>query len=343
MPIRSCYNLPVKVCELGEFGLIDLLAGAVAESGGRASGQRVVLGIGDDAAAWKGEAHLELATTDTLVEGVHFTQDIGWYELGWKSLAANLSDIAAMGGVARYALVSLALPDHTEVDQVVDMYRGMARLAQEFEVAIVGGDTVSSPVVVINIAVMGSAVASQAILRRSAARSGDLVAVTGYLGSAAGGLEVLRRGLHLDYETGFFLRQAHFLPRPRLAEGQALVGRGVRAAIDISDGLVADLGQIAKASQVGARLWVDKVPLHPLLKQAFKEEALGLALSGGEDYELLFTAPEPVIAEVEGALSCPVTVVGDIIEGKAGQVELLDARGRSFPWQGRGWEHFAPA
>lgn len=327
----------MKVSELGEFGLIELLARAVSGTGSQPG---LVLGIGDDAAAWRCRAGLELATTDILIEGVHFFRDIGWYELGWKALAANLSDIAAMGGVARYSLVSLGLPDDTDVENAVALYRGMADLAREFGVAVVGGDTVSSPLVVINIAVLGDAVEDEAILRRSAARSGAQIAVTGYLGSSAGGLEVLRRGLKLDAETGSFLKNAHLKPWPRLSEGQALVRCGVRAGMDISDGLVADLGHIAELSRVEAHLQVDRVPVHPLLKKAFGNEALGLALSGGEDYELLFTAPEKVMAEVKGMLGALVTVVGEIVAGEAGRVSLWDERGRSFPLQRRGWEHF---
>ncbi|MCJ7654159.1 MAG: AIR synthase-related protein, partial [Dehalococcoidia bacterium] len=177
-------------------------------------------------------------------------------------------------------------------------------------------------------------------LTRSAAVPGDQVAITGYPGLSAAGLKMLKQKLSFDVETSRLLRQAHLKPTPRINEGQALLRHGVRAAIDISDGLIADLTHICKASKVSAKINKDSVPIHPVLQSNFKSDCQQLALSGGEDYELLFTASSQVINQVKQAISCPVTVIGEIIEETPGQVTLSDATGKNIPWEQGGWEHF---
>jgi thiamine-monophosphate kinase len=325
----------MKVWELGEFALIELIAGIV----GKASSNDVVLGIGDDASAWRTEASIQLGTTDTLIQDVHFIlKTVTWRDLGWKALAINISDIAAMGGKPSYALVSLGLPPETEVDSVVELYRGLMEIATKYDVDICGGNISSAPVVVINLSVLGKA--SENILTRSAALPGDQIAVSGYLGQAAAGLKMLKSGLEFDAETSAFLREAHLRPCPRVAEGQVLAQNGVKAAIDLSDGLVSDLAHIGKASHVAARVWAHRLPVHPLVNAAFPEESLGLALSGGEDYELLFTATSEVIERVKGLMPSPVTVIGEILSGEPGQVTLCDERGEAIEWSESGWEHF---
>jgi len=329
----------MKVSELGEFGLIDLLAKMVHEQ--MAPSQQLIIGIGDDAAAWHGNALTQLATVDSFIQDIHFSLAITpWKELGWKALAINLSDIAAMGGVPGYALISLALPDHTEVDDVTALYQGMIELAQQFGVAIVGGDTSSAPLVAINITILGSARSESNILTRSAARAGDRVAVTGYLGAAAAGWEMLTQELQFDPEATAGLKRACLHPYPRIAEGQLLVDQGVKTAIDISDGLISDLGHICKASQVGARIEVDRVPIASAVKANFGDRALELALSGGEDYELLFTASTGVIDKIRATASCPITVIGEMVADKTGRITLVDRQGNPFRLDKKGWEHF---
>jgi len=331
----------MKVSELGEFGLIELVAGLVGRGLTPETARHgLMVGIGDDAAAWRTSSAIQLATTDTMIQGVHFTLDTAtWRELGWKALAVNLSDIAAMGGSPKWALVTVGLPGDTEVDSVVELYRGMLDVASPSGAAIIGGDTVSSPLVVVSLTVMGEAV-GDALLTRSSARPGDEVAVTGTLGAAAAGLAMLKRHLSFDPQTTAFLRAAHLRPQPRLAEGRLLVEHGVRAAIDISDGLIADLGHICQESRVAACLHADKVPIHPLTRAAFPTEALELALSGGEDYELLFTTSPRLMAQVAERLSIPVAVIGEIVEGEPGKVTLLDSEGREMAWGRGGWDHF---
>ena len=334
----------MKVSELGEFGLIDLLAKVAYEArdGKAAPWQKLLVGIGDDAAAWYTDDSIELATVDSLIQGVHFTLEItSWHELGWKALAVSLSDIAAMGSTPRYALVSLALPGHTEVEDVADLYRGMAELGRRFDVAIVGGDINKAPLVAINTTVLGNnSGRAQDILTRSAAIVGDKITVTGYLGGAAAGLEMLTRQIKLGQEGSSSLRRAFLQPLPRVTEGQILSQQGVKAAIDISDGLISDLSHICRASRVGARINVALVPIHPAVKANFREKALEMALGGGEDYELLFTANTGAINRVRKVIPCPITVIGEVTADTMGKVTLVDKDGKPFKPARTGWQHF---
>jgi len=321
----------MKVSELGEFGLLKRLEAMVPKGDG------VVVGIGDDAAVLRCSA-LALATTDSLVQGTHFNLEAtSPGDLGWKALAVNLSDIAAMGGAPRYALVSLSLPPTCEVDWVVAVYEGLLEAARAYKVSIVGGDLHTAPLIAINVTLLGS-LQGDAYLSRSASRVGDMVAVTGHVGGSAGGLRMLKQGLKFNKEVETYLRRAHLRPSPRVREGQELLRLGVRAAIDVSDGLVADLGHICQMSGLGARVVADSVPVHPLLRQAFGAEARELALGGGEDYELLFTCP-PALMET-AIKSLGVTVLGEMIEGQG--VAVVDMEGRPLPMTKAGWEHFAP-
>ncbi|MDD5082679.1 MAG: thiamine-phosphate kinase [Dehalococcoidales bacterium] len=334
----------MKVSELGEFGLIDLLAKTVdeAKDNENPAWRQLIIGIGDDAAAWQRDSSVELATTDSFIQDIHFTLGIvAWEELGWKAMAANLSDIAAMGGVPEYALISLAMPGHTEAEDIAGLYRGMLELMRPFGVAIAGGNISSAPMLMINITVIGRATGPNSrLLTRSAARPGDKIAVTGFLGGAAAGMEMFKRNLPFDPIVTSSLRKATFHPCPRVTEGQMLVKHGVTAAIDISDGLIADLGHICEASRVGSRIAIDSIPILPEVRTSFGDRALELALSGGEDYELLFTARMDIINEVKKAISCPLTVIGEITTGKSGQISLVDGQGRPFSLDKMGWDHF---
>ncbi len=332
----------MKVSELGEFGLIELLADIIDRTRNPqdVSWQQLLIGIGDDAAAWKCENPIQLATTDSLIQDTHFYLDITtWEELGWKAIAVNLSDIAAMGGIPKYALISLALPGELETDCIEKLYKGMTQIANQFGVAIVGGNIAAASKTMISVTVLGN-LESNSTLTRSSAVPGNQIAVTGYLGLSAAGLRMLKQHLKFDVETTQLLREAHLTPMPRIDEGQILLHRGVKAAIDISDGLLADLTHICQASKVSALIRQNELPIHPALKKNFKSDYLQLALSGGEDYELLFTASNQIINRLKKVMPCPITVIGEITQGKPGQVTLIDADGKIIPWQKAGWEHF---
>ncbi len=328
----------MKVGELGEFGLIEVLS-RIAPRGDES--HRILVGIGDDAAAWRSDGLAVLATTDALVEGVHFTSLTPWYDLGWKALVAGLSDVAAMGGDPRYALIALSLTEQTEVEDVSRMYLGMAEVAVRFGVAIVGGNISRAASTMITVTVIGR-VEEGRILTRSAALPGDLIAVTGHLGSSAAGMTMLNSGLDFRPEVKTFLRAAHLQPLPRVACGRHFAARGVKSAIDISDGLIADLGHVCRSSGVGAVVWADRVPVHSAVREAFPEGYLNLALSGGEDYELIFTASRDVM---EGAIDsldtsedCPVTVIGETTAGEG--IVVLREDGRPYLSESTGWDHF---
>jgi len=332
----------MRLSELGEFGLIKLIDDITnkLKNPEQTSWQQLLIGIGDDAAAWQGDNHIQLATTDNLVQGIHFDiNEATWEELGWKALAINLSDIAAMGGIPKYALISAALPGELEVESISQFCRSMASLAAEFGVAIVGGNLTTAPNIVITITVIGYSKA-KSILRRSTATAGEQIAITGYLGLSAAGLKMLKGKINLDTQTASILRRAHFQPVPKVKEGQILIQQGVKTAIDISDGLIADLDHICAASKVGAEVRVEQVPVHPLVKANFSDYH-DLALYGGEDYELLFTADRSIIEQIRQALGCPLTVIGEVVEEiLPNRVTLLDSKGNIILHKKGGWEHF---
>jgi len=333
---------PMRLSELGEFGLIDLIRRRSAKHANPkcVPWREIIVGIGDDAAAWQTDGRIQLATTDTLVQDVHFNLDVvNWEELGWKALAVNLSDIAAMGGIPRYALLSLALPGKLEVEDMSKFIDGMLDMAGEFGVALVGGNVATAPNVVITVTIIGFS-KGKGLLKRSTASSGEQVAVTGWLGSSAAGLQMLKGKAISNPEVSSFLRQAHLKPVPRVREGQILVQQGVKTAIDISDGLIADLDHICESSKVNARIRIEQVPIHPLVTANFRNYR-ELALSGGEDYELLFTADEATIARVKKALNCLVTVIGDITKEKLPRrVIVVSRKGDIVSYKKGGWEHF---
>ena len=331
----------MKVAEVGEFGLIDLLQ---KEFAGSTSG--LIVGIGDDAAVWQGDG-LVVATTDTVVEDVHFrSSTITWEELGWKSLAVNLSDIGAMGGVPRYALLTLGLREDAEVEDVLALARGLTAAGREFSTAVIGGDIVASPrATFVTVALYGEIPqdGERPPLMRSAARPGDLVAVTGWLGRSAAGLRLLSERRDAPPDAVGELRRAHNRPWPRVREGQALRAAGVRAALDISDGLAGDAAHIGEMSGVGVRLWAERLPVHPYVEQIFGDDAFGLALFGGEEYELAFTAPPDVMGVARQALArlgTQTTLVGEVIAEPRRKVLLAWPDGREAILERGGYDHF---
>jgi thiamine-monophosphate kinase len=331
---------------IGHLSETDLITALTREFGPAPS--EVILGIGDDCAALalSGSDYL-LWTVDTLVEGVHF--DLAYTsltQLGWKSLAVNLSDIAAMGGEPKHALLSLGWPPDRDRQAALAFAEGLAQAAREYGVAIIGGDTVASPPgLVITVTLTGSVPAAQ-MVRRSGAKAGDLIFVSGPLGEAATGLEILRQGLALAPDLKKTLVEAHLLPRPQLAAGRVLAQGGLATAlIDTSDGVATDLYHICQASGVGALLPAASVPISPRVQTAaphLNRAPLSLALTGGEDYLLLFTSPPETAAHLAQAfakagLPAPLPlgriVPGDrvILETSAGEVDI----------SGQGYDHFA--
>lgn len=341
---QKTYNLTtMKVSEIGEFGLIEHLIGMINDSHGVAStsakGFRVVIGAGDDAMVAEKNGVTELASTDTLVENIHFSHSTtSWEDLGWKALAVNLSDIAAMGGIPTYALVTLGLVEDTEVEDITELYKGMLEIAHEFNVSIVGGDVVRSPVSFITVSVSGTIVGEP--LLRSVALPGDQIGISGPLGAAAAGLKILQEDPNTESAPFSILRQSLRRPRPCVTEGQILIEEGVRAAIDISDGLIDDLEKLCKSSSVSAEIEAAKVPVHPDVKLKFPDKFLEFGLNGGDDYKLLFTASPVICKKVLALLPNSASLIGTIGAGEPGKVNILSPDNNSLEISRQGWDHF---
>jgi thiamine-monophosphate kinase len=311
------------------------------------------MGIGDDAAvlAVTPGAAL-LATTDLVIEDVHYRR--GWAapeDIGWKAMAVNLSDIAAMGGTPRWALVALAVPADTPAGEIDGFYRGMRAAAAPHGVAIVGGDTSRSPAGwLINVTLLGEHAGAPRL--RSAARAGDAIAVTGALGRSAAGLAVLEMGVDEARRHGLSdvvieeVTRAHLRPPARVAEGRWLgQARDVHAMMDCSDGLATDLEHVCRESSMGARINVDLLPLAAgaeATARALGRDPIEWATGGGEDYELLLTCDpgdlDRLSREFQRSTGTPLSVIGEVEAGRAG-ILWLGPEGNPLAL-GAGYEHF---
>ena len=303
--------MTATISSFGEVGLIRRMSRRLP------SAPFVRIGIGDDAAVLRplGRGDL-LFASDMLVEGAHFRRgDVAPRWIGWKALAANVSDIAAMGGVPTCAVVSLGLPKTTAVSFVDGLSRGLAACAKRFGVAVVGGDTVRAPCVVVDVAILGTVPSGQAVLR-SGAKVDDHLFVTGRLGGS------LARGRH-----------ARFVPRVR--EAQWLVRRlPIHAMMDLSDGLASDAWQMARASRVTLRFEAAKIPVSRVGK------TVAHALMDGEDFELLFAVPPRAARRVPHMIGAtPVTEIGVIVKHGVA-VELVNRHGQIHPLKPAGFAHF---
>lgn len=286
-----------------------------------ASGE-VIAGVGDDGALLKPAAgYDQVQVIDTLVEGVHFPANIAARDLGYRIVAVNLSDIAAMGATPRWMTLALTLWDKDEqwVEEFAD---GLFAAAAAHEVKLVGGDTTQGDSVVVTVHITGEVEQGSALLR-SGAKVGDSVFVTGTLGDAAAGLALLQADVTDGELVNRFLR-----PTPRVQLGRALCGRAT-AAIDVSDGLVADLGKLVTASGVGAEIHVGEIPVSDaLLSRYDRRKAEQLALTGGDDYELCFTAPADAIADLEGVAAIGVVTAGvGVVCRRDGEIVEVDPSG----------------
>ncbi len=333
------------VKEIGEFGLIERISRFLPPSP-----SDVIVGIGDDVAVLKTSGHdYLLATCDIQVEGVHFLLDsITPYQLGRKTIAINVSDIAAMGGNPLWALVSLAIPEDTEVGWIDDLYRGMQDQADLAKASIVGGNLSRMEArAVIDIALMGR-ISPNHLIQRNGARPGDTVLVTGFPGESRAGLELIRRpGLRVRDQIREKLLERHLTPQPRLLEGQLLARSGlVHAMVDVSDGLLADLAHICKASGKGAEIEADALPISEAVSEmagAAGTDLLDWVIAGGEDYELLFTAGADVVSRIKRMLldetGTECTEIGRITE-EPGTIRLRRDKGQEITRPFGGWDHF---
>lgn len=338
-----------SLADLGEFGLIARLVE------GMPAGRGVILGVGDDAAVVETTGAPLLLTVDMLVEGRHFVRAADPVALGYKTLAVNVSDIAAMGGIPAHALLAISLPPETEVAWVDGLRAGLAEAAARYGVALVGGDTTSGDRIVLSLTLTGVPAAGR-VLTRGGAQAGDVICVTSTLGDAEGGLRVTLAAMagagpaaaeaqtaatFGDAEAA--LLRAHERPVARVGEGQAAARGGAHAMIDVSDGLLADLGHICEHSGVAAEVDAAAVPISAALRTVAARlgfDPLAAALSGGEDFELLMTVAATDFAALRAAVAAagsPLTPIGRIVAGSG--VRLIGAEAPPAA----GWDHFRAA
>ena len=332
---------PQIIKDLGETALIKRVAECVRAAGAdRAPGGCAVIGIGDDAAAWRPNGLL-VVTTDAMVEGVHFRPSTSsWADVGWKAWVSNVSDVAAMGAEPVAGLVALGLPPTLPLAAFDALYDGMLEACAAYGTGLLGGDVTASPTAFASVTMTGTIADAPggASLARAAGRPGDALCVTGPLGASRGGLLLLERGAAPDNAARQALIRAHRRPSARVDAGLALRRLGVRCAMDVSDGLAADVRKLARASGLAARVETERVPVAPALPQEFGDDALRLAVESGEDYELLFAAPPEVAAAAVAALPGSA-VIGALVEGEPGAAAYLDAQGAPVAWRAAGWEH----
>ncbi|MFH1710041.1 MAG: thiamine-phosphate kinase [bacterium] len=310
----------MKAPQIGEFKLIDTI-----RKNNPAKDKSVLVGIGDDAAAVKdGAGGYILMTTDTLVENIHFNlKYCTFYELGWKLLAVNLSDIAAMGGIPKYALVTLGIKKDTGLSGINAFYTGIRSLARKTKVDVVGGDIVSSPNnLFFTIGLFGVA---EKVVRRSGARPGDAIVSIGKVGGSAVGFASLKKNRRKALRIKGSIAKAHLMPFPMIKEGLN-ASRHATAMIDNSDGLARCLIEICKESKVGARIYSYNIPLA-------EDASLEDGLNGGEDYNLILTVPKNKVGYIRKGI-----VIGEVTGSK--KIVLIDRSGREKVLKDKGYEHF---
>lgn len=321
---------------MDEFDLIETYFTWENSSSRADSEDTIAVSVGDDAAVLNIPPNTQLVTsTDTLVSGVHFPENTSAEAIGHKALAVNLSDLAAMGAKPAWFTLALTLPE-IDYDWLREFSRGLKKLAQQFQIALVGGDTTRGPLT-ISIQVMGIVDNNQALLR-SGAIAGDKVYVTGTLGDAAAGLDSVIKNLNLSEDDKDYCEQRLNYPQPRLLESDTIRDYAT-SCIDISDGLLQDITHILKASNKGAELDLSSIPLSQALSKIDKNQSLGYALSGGDDYELLFTIPseaESVFLEKMQQPGYQITCIGVINELYG---SLVDTEGNNL--MSKGYTHFS--
>ncbi len=296
----------------------------------------VILGIGDDAAICKIPKHKKLAIAiDTLVSGVHFLPEWPADVIAHKSLAVNLSDLAAMGATPSWFTLALTLPESNEC-WLAAFSKGLFRLADQYECQLIGGDTTRGP---LSITIQVAGLLEQPLMR-SQAEVGDLIVVSGQLGAAAAGLAIIQNQIELQEPFKTQASEALLTPQPRIALGKTLSTIS-NCAIDISDGLLADLNHICESSDSGATIYLNKLPLFEGLKSLDEKTAWEYALCHGDDYELIFTIKPPFKLQLEKlsqALDLSLTVIGEITSGN--QVICLDQHDQNMEFSNAGYRHF---
>ncbi|UXP31136.1 thiamine-phosphate kinase [Reichenbachiella agarivorans] len=336
-----------EIGEIGEFGLIDRIAESF-----KTVNTSTLIGIGDDAAVIDAGEHVKLVSTDMLVEGVHF--DLSYMpleHLGYKAVAVNVSDIAAMNGIPKQITIGLGLSNRFSVEAVESFYRGVKFACEDYAVDLIGGDTTSSPRgLIVSVTVIGEA-AKEKVTYRKNAEVNDIICVTGDFGGALMGLQVLERekevfkvnpDMQPDISEYEYLVKRQLKPAARMDVIYELADAGVipTSMIDVSDGLASELFHIAKQSDVGITIYEDKLPFDELTYRTaveFNLDPVTCALNGGEDYELLFTISQSDFDKIKNLPD--VTTIGFVDKKESGH-KLITKTGKTVPLTAQGWKHF---
>ena len=312
----------MKIKEIGEFGLINRITK-------KPKSKEILVGIGDDAAVIKSKSGLQVLTTDTLVEGDHFRQE--WFspkQIGMKSIEINVSDVAAMGAVPKFVLVSLALPSNLDVEFVDNLYEGMWKSCKKYNIEIIGGNMTHSKQIVVSITLIGE-VDKKNLCLRNGAKSGDFVLVSGYLGNGKAGLRVFQENLKAFKSV----KKQYLEPKAQLKSALE-VATYASSMEDISDGLASELKHICRQSRCGAIIYKDKIPIKEDVRNVAKilnEDEYNYALFGGEDFELVYTVSKNNLKKVKGYL------IGEIIKDRK---VLLFSSGKTKNLTKHGFDHF---
>lgn len=332
----------MRIEDLGEVELIKRIAQWV-----KTKDKDVILSIGDDAAVLSlSQDKHSIVTVDTLIEDIHFTtQTISPFDLGYKAIVVNVSDVAAMAGLPRFALICLGIPQGTEVGYVEEVYRGINQASKDYDLTVIGGDTTKSNQLTLAITIIGQ-VEPELLRRRGDARVGERIYVTGELGGSKAGLElILKADAAIDETSSSALKKAHYRPQARVLEARIASRNGAKALEDISDGLASEIFHICEQSQVGAKIVSEQIPLAAGVREVaelYKEDALDYAFFGGEDYELVFTAlrdrGEEIRDKIVTETGTKVTDVGEIVSSSNGVV--IESSGETNPLTQKGYEHF---
>jgi thiamine-monophosphate kinase len=326
------------VKDISEFDIINRLEKVLINNLSMTLPKDIKMSIGDDSAVITTDNGLQVISTDALVENVHFIYaQIPMADLGWKSIAVNYSDIAAMGCEPVASVVTLGLKPDQKIEDIEDLYLGFSKIINEYGGSLIGGDIVKSDTFFISITVIGKTNTGNTLTRANAI-PGDVIAVTGHLGNSSAGYKLIN-GNNAKNDINLEFIKAHNQPIPRIIEGITALECGITTGMDISDGLIKDLTKICVASDVAAEIYVDDIPVSNNLKTLFPDTWLDLVLGGGEDYELLLIGNRNLIQNINKREGIDLSIIGSIHEGNS-KVSVYNQKKEILDINLTGWDHF---
>ncbi|MAR34707.1 MAG: thiamine-phosphate kinase [Chloroflexi bacterium] len=307
---------------------------------GTSKQKNILRHIGDDAAVFSNFSNRSVFATDAMVDGFHFhSNNSKWIDIGWKCAVSNLSDIAAMGAVPDYALVTIGVSKNYPKDKYLEFFKGINEALTTYDCEVIGGDIVGTNNIFINIAIIGH-IRDKNFLSRNSAQPGDVVYVTGELGGSAGGLDLLLKGEKIKDNYSKNLINRHFRPYPRLDISQNIINENIRCAMDISDGLYTDLEKISIESNVDIKIFLDQVPIDKNLSTHTLEKQIEFSLHGGEDYELIIIGDIDKINSLNKQFNQKGKIIGEIVKkSSAPKITILDKNNNIYKTNHYGWDH----